>query len=111
VKPLRATGYCVKVPPAAGSGFFLRLETDDCRVGWGEVAILGGLFGLERAFGRLIEGVSDRFLRGRDPLLGPVPASLERGTPVAPGVPTADPDLVQRTITVTLTAVAPTPRP
>lgn len=71
MKLASAAAYCVKVPPPHFGGrfwFFVRLETEDGVVGWGEVAILGGLYGLQPAFRPLVENSFDRFLKGRNPL-------------------------------------------
>ena len=48
--------------------YFVRLETDDGIVGWGETAILSCLHGLERSFEAIVEDIFDTFLDGRDPL-------------------------------------------
>lgn len=48
--------------------FFVRLETDDGIVGWGETAILNCLHGMEDAYEAFVKGIFDTFLKGKDPL-------------------------------------------
>lgn len=66
-----ATAYAIQTPPPNLGGvfwFFVRLETDDGRVGWGECAILFSMYGLHRSFSQLVEDNFNRYLRGQDPL-------------------------------------------
>ena len=66
-----ARAYAVQTPPPNLGGvfwFFVRLETDDGRVGWGECAVLFSLYGLDRSFSQLVEDNFNRYLRGENPL-------------------------------------------
>ena len=67
----KATAYAIRTPPPNFGGYywyFVKLETDSGLVGWGETAVLFSLYGLERGFEALVEGVFNRYLKGRDPL-------------------------------------------
>jgi L-alanine-DL-glutamate epimerase-like enolase superfamily enzyme len=67
----RATPFVIRTPPTNYGGYFfyfVKLETDSGLVGWGETAVLFSMYGLERAFERLVEGVFHRYLAGRDPM-------------------------------------------
>ncbi|MBS0384465.1 MAG: mandelate racemase/muconate lactonizing enzyme family protein, partial [Proteobacteria bacterium] len=67
----KATPIVIRTPPPNWGGYFfyfVKLETDSGIVGWGETAVLFSLYGLERAFERLIEDVFNRYLVGRDPM-------------------------------------------
>ncbi len=66
-----ARAYAVQTPPPNLGGvfwFFVRLETDDGRVGWGECAVLFSMYGLHRSFSQLVEDNFNRYLKGQDPL-------------------------------------------
>ena len=63
--------YVVRNPPPSWGGaiwFFVRLETDDGLVGWGETAVLGTLFGLEGGYETMVAEAFDSYLKGKDPL-------------------------------------------
>lgn len=67
----KATPFAIRTPPPNHGGYFfyfVKLETDSGLVGWGETAVLFSMYGLERAFERLVEGVFNRYLAGRDPM-------------------------------------------
>jgi 2-dehydro-3-deoxyphosphogalactonate aldolase len=67
----KATAFAIRTPPPNFGGYywyFVKLETDSGLVGWGEAAVLFSMYGLERAFEKLIEGVFNRYLVGRNPL-------------------------------------------
>ena len=66
-----ARAYAIQTPPPNLGGvfwFFVRLETDDGRVGWGECAVLFSMYGLHRSFSQLVEDNFNRYLKGKDPL-------------------------------------------
>lgn len=66
-----ATAYAIRTPPPHYGGYywyFVKLETDTGLVGWGESAVLFSMYGLERAFEQLVEGVFRRYLKGKDPM-------------------------------------------
>lgn len=48
--------------------YFLKIETDDGICGWGEVALLGALRGIETGFHATVDGIARRHLIGRSPL-------------------------------------------
>lgn len=63
--------FVVRTPPPHWGGYywyFLRLETDDGLVGWGESAVLFSMYGLERTFAAMTAEVFQRYLEGRNPL-------------------------------------------
>ena len=67
----KATAYAIRTPPPNFGGYywyFIKLETDSGLVGWGEAAVLFSMYGLERGFEKLVEGVFNRYLKGRNPL-------------------------------------------
>lgn len=67
----KATAYAIRTPPPNYGGYFwyfVKLETDSGLVGWGETAVLFSMYGLERAFEQLVEGVFNRYLLGQNPL-------------------------------------------
>ncbi len=67
----KATAFAVRTPPPNYGGYywyFVKLETDSGLVGWGEAAVLFSMYGLERAFEQMVEGVFNRYLAGRNPL-------------------------------------------
>jgi len=71
MKLTKATPYAIRTPPPNYGGYywyFIKLETDSGLVGWGETAVLFSLYGHERAFEALVEGVFKRYLNGRDPM-------------------------------------------
>lgn len=66
-----ATAFIVRTPPPHWGGYywyFVRLETDSGLVGWGECAVLFGMYGLERTFTHWVSEAFERYLAGRDPL-------------------------------------------
>ena len=68
---VKATPFAIRTPPPNYGGYFLyfvKLETDSGLVGWGECAVLFSMYGFERAFEQLVEGVFSRYLAGRDPM-------------------------------------------
>lgn len=67
----KATAYAIQTPPPNFGGYFwyfIKLETDSGLVGWGETAVLFSMYGLERGFEKLVEGVFNRYLNGQNPL-------------------------------------------
>ncbi len=63
--------YVIKTAEPNMGGFlwyFVRLETDDGIVGWGETAILNTLHGLENGFEVMTQDIFDTFLKGKDPI-------------------------------------------
>jgi galactonate dehydratase len=71
VKLTKVTAYAMRTPPPNYGGYFwyfVKLETDSGVTGWGETAVLFSLYGHERAFEQLVEGVFKRYLNGRDPM-------------------------------------------
>ena len=71
MKLVSARAYAIQTPPPNLGGvfwFFVRLETDDGRVGWGECAVLFSMYGLHRSFEQLVEDNFNRYLAGQDPL-------------------------------------------
>lgn len=67
----KARAFAIRTPPPNFGGYywyFVKLETDSGLVGWGETAVLFSMYGMERAFERLVEGAFDRYLVGQDPL-------------------------------------------
>lgn len=71
MKLISAKAYAIKTPPPHFGGwywYFVRLETDNGLVGWGEAAVLFSLYGMERAFEQLVAGVFQRYLINQNPL-------------------------------------------
>ncbi|MEX2539876.1 MAG: mandelate racemase/muconate lactonizing enzyme family protein [Actinomycetota bacterium] len=71
MKLAKATAFAIRTPPPNYGGYywyFVKLETDSGLVGWGETAVLFSLYGHERAFEQLVDGVFNRYLNGRDPM-------------------------------------------
>lgn len=71
MKLTRVTAYAIRTPPPNFGGYywyFVRLETDSGHVGWGETAVLFSLYGMERGFEQLVEGVFNRYLQGQNPM-------------------------------------------
>lgn len=71
MKLAKATAYAIRTPPPNFGGYywyFVRLETDAGHVGWGETAVLFSLYGMERGFEQLVEGVFNRYLQGQNPM-------------------------------------------
>lgn len=67
----KATAYAIQTPPPNFGGYFwyfVKLETDSGLVGWGETAVLFSMYGLERGFEKLVDGVFNRYLNGQNPL-------------------------------------------
>lgn len=68
---VKATPFAIRTPPPNYGGYFfyfVKLETDSGLVGWGECAVLFSMYGFERAFEQLVEGVFNRYLAGSDPM-------------------------------------------
>ncbi|MCB0990294.1 MAG: mandelate racemase/muconate lactonizing enzyme family protein [Acidimicrobiales bacterium] len=66
-----ATAFAIRTPPPNFGGyfwFFVRLETDDGIVGWGETAVLFSLYKMPRSYEALVAEVFARYLEGEDPL-------------------------------------------
>lgn len=71
MKLTRVTAYAIRTPPPNFGGYywyFVRLETDAGHIGWGETAVLFSLYGMERGFEQLVEGVFNRYLQGQNPM-------------------------------------------
>jgi galactonate dehydratase len=71
MKLTSARAIAIRTPRPNYGGYFwyfIKLETDSGLVGWGETAVLFSLYGHERAFEQLVEGVFNRYLNGRDPM-------------------------------------------
>lgn len=71
MKLTKVTAYAIRTPPPNFGGYywyFVRLETDAGHVGWGETAVLFSLYGMERGFEQLVEGVFNRYLQGQNPM-------------------------------------------
>lgn len=71
MKLTKATAYAIRTPPPNFGGYywyFVKLETDAGHVGWGETAVLFSLYGMERGFEQLVEGVFNRYLQGQNPM-------------------------------------------
>ena len=63
--------FVVKTDPPNYGGllwFFVKLETDEGLVGWGETAILSCLYGLEASYESMVKEAFNRHLKGRDPI-------------------------------------------
>ena len=63
--------YVVKTDPPNWGGnlwFFVKLETDEGIVGWGETAVLGCLAGLEDSYESMMREIFARYLKGKDPI-------------------------------------------
>ena len=63
--------FVVQTPPPHSGGalwFFVKLETEDGLVGWGETAILAALHTLEDSYEKLVQQVFEGYLKGRDPM-------------------------------------------
>ena len=71
IKLTKVTPYVIRTNPPHWGGrtwFFVRLETDNGLVGWGETAILGTLNGLETTYKTLVQEAFNRYLKGKNPL-------------------------------------------
>ena len=71
MKLTKVTPYVIKTDPPNWGGllwYFLKLETDDGIVGWGETAVLNCYLGLEESYEKLVEQVFDTYLVGKDPI-------------------------------------------
>jgi len=57
-------------PPNLGGflWFFLKLETDEGIVGWGETAVLSTLHGLEEGYHKMVENIFDTYLKDKNPI-------------------------------------------
>jgi len=67
----KATAYAIRTPPPNFGGYywyFVKLETDSGLVGWGETAVLFSMYGLERGFEQLVQGIFGRYLQGQNPM-------------------------------------------
>ena len=63
----RVRTFVVQTPPPYAGGalwFFVKLETDNGLVGWGETAILGTLHGLEDSYESLVQQVVEKLRQG-----------------------------------------------
>ncbi|TPW07679.1 MAG: mandelate racemase/muconate lactonizing protein [Alphaproteobacteria bacterium] len=68
---VKATAYSIRTPPPNFGGYFwyfVKLETDTGLTGWGETAVLFSMYGAERGFEGLVDGVFNRYLKGQNPL-------------------------------------------
>ena len=71
MKLIKADIFIVETEkPHLGGGpwFFLKLETDDGIVGWGETAILAALANLNAGYEKMMLDIFDNYLKGQDPL-------------------------------------------
>ena len=57
-------------PPNLGGflWFFLKLETDEGIVGWGETAVLSTLHGLEEGYRKMVENIFSVYLKDKNPI-------------------------------------------
>jgi len=71
MKLVKVTPYCIATPPPNRGGYlwyFLKLETDNGLVGWGECAVLFSMYGMESTFKSLVQDTFNRYLQGREAL-------------------------------------------
>jgi len=71
MKLTNVTPYVVKTDPPNLGGFlwfFLKLETDEGIVGWGETAVLFSLYGLEEGYRKMVENIFNIYLKGKNPI-------------------------------------------
>ena len=71
MKLTRVEPFVVRTEPPHWGGatwYFVRLETDDGLVGWGETAVLGAFAGLEASYASLVQQAFARYLEGADPM-------------------------------------------
>ena len=71
MKLTKVTPFVVQTPPPNLGGyywFFLKLETDNGLVGWGETAVLFSLYGMNRSFTAMVEELFNRYLVDQDPM-------------------------------------------
>ncbi|MEM9614358.1 MAG: mandelate racemase/muconate lactonizing enzyme family protein [Actinomycetota bacterium] len=71
MKLVSATPFIVATPKPHLGGhkwFFVKLQTDDGLVGWGECAVLWSMMGMEDAYERLVADCFDRYLLDESPL-------------------------------------------
>jgi len=71
MKLSKVTPYVIRTDPPHWGGrtwYFVRLETDNGLVGWGETAILGALNGLEASYQSLIREAFTYYLEGKNPI-------------------------------------------
>lgn len=70
-KLVKVTPFVIKVPSpfwGGGTWFFVRLETANGLVGWGETAVLGAFSGLEQSYKSLVREAFARYLEGNNPI-------------------------------------------
>lgn len=71
MKLVSAKAFCIQTPKPNLGGYrwyFVKLETDNGLVGWGECAVLFSMYGLEQSFEALVEDNFNRYLAGKNPL-------------------------------------------
>lgn len=71
LKLSKVTPYVIQTAPPHWGGrywYFVRLETDNGLVGWGETAILGALNGLQKSYKSIIREAFAYYLEGKNPL-------------------------------------------
>ena len=71
MKLTSASSFIVKTPKPHLGGhkwFFVKLQTDDGLVGWGECAVLWSMMGMEDTFERLVADAFERYLDGENPI-------------------------------------------
>lgn len=71
MKLTKVTPYVIKTDPPNWGGllwYFLKLETDDGIVGWGETAVLSCFLGLEKSYETLVEQIFATHLDGKNPI-------------------------------------------
>jgi len=71
MKLTNAKSYVIKTDPPNWGGllwFFVKLETDEGIVGWGETAVLSCYLGLEASYEKLVEEIFTTYLQGQNPI-------------------------------------------
>jgi len=71
MKLTAATPFIVRTPKPHLGGhkwFFVKLETDDGLVGWGECAVLWSMMGMEDTFERMVADAFERYLQDENPV-------------------------------------------
>lgn len=71
MKLIKATPYCIATPPPNRGGYlwyFVKLETDNGLVGWGECAVLFSMYGMENSFKSLVQDTFARYLNEKNPM-------------------------------------------